>query len=177
VGTLRLLEAVRLLGREKETKIYQASTSELFGKVHETPQSETTPFHPRSPYGVAKLYAYWITRNYRDAYGMFACNGILFNHESERKRRKISSLEKYPSRRQELRRAGRKSCIWANLDAKRDWGVNAKDYVECMWLILQQNEPDDYVIATGETHSVRDFCEVAFKVAGIEQWNWRGTGG
>lgn len=173
VGTLRILEAVRLLGYEKKTKIYQASTSELFGKVQQIPQSETTPFYPRSPYAVAKLYAYWITKNYREAYGFHASNGILFNHESERRgetfvTRKITlAAARIAQKKQDKLYLG-------NLDAKRDWGY-AKDYIECMWLIMQQDEPDDYVIATGEMHTVRDFCTLAFKYLGIDI-EWVGSG-
>ncbi len=175
VGTLRLLEAVRILGREKVTRIYQASTSELFGKVVEVPQSETTPFYPRSPYGCAKLYAYWITKNYRESYGMFTANGILFNHESERRG------ETFVTRKITLAaariKAGLQDKLYlGNLNAKRDWGY-ARDYVECMWLILQQPEPDDYVIATGEYHSVREFTTLAFKYAGIDlRWEGEGIG-
>ncbi len=173
VGTLRLLEAVRILGREKDTRIYQASTSELFGKVVEVPQSETTPFYPRSPYGCAKLYAYWITKNYREGYGMFTANGILFNHESERRG------ETFVTRKITLAaariKAGLQDKLYlGNLNAKRDWGY-ARDYVECMWLILQQPNPDDYVIATGEYHSVREFTTLAFKYAGIDL-RWQGEG-
>ncbi len=173
VGTLRLLEAVRILGREKVTRIYQASTSELFGKVVEVPQSETTPFYPRSPYGCAKLYAYWITKNYRESYGMFTANGILFNHESERRG------ETFVTRKITLAaariKAGLQDKLYlGNLNAKRDWGY-ARDYVECMWLILQQPQPDDYVIATGEYHSVREFTTLAFKYAGIDL-RWEGEG-
>ena len=173
VGTLRLLEAIRILGLEKKTKIYQASTSELFGKVQETPQSETTPFYPRSPYAAAKMYAYWITVNYREAYDNFACNGILFNHESPLRG------ETFVTRKVTLAVAaiknGRQDCLYlGNLDAKRDWGF-AGDYVEAMWLILQQEKPDDFVIATGETHTVREFVECAFKEAGI-QIEWQGSG-
>ncbi len=173
VGTLRLLEAVRILGREKVTRIYQASTSELFGKVVEVPQSETTPFYPRSPYGCAKLYAYWITKNYRESYGMFTANGILFNHESERRG------ETFVTRKITLAaariKAGLQDKLYlGNLNAKRDWGY-ARDYVECMWLILQQPNPDDYVIATGEYHSVREFTTLAFKYAGIDL-RWQGEG-
>lgn len=173
VGTLRLLESVRILGLEKSTRIYQASTSELFGLVQEVPQRETTPMYPRSPYGCAKLYAYWITKNYRESYGMYAANGILFNHESERRgenfvTRKISLAAARIAR-------GRQDKLYlGNLDARRDWGY-ARDYVECMWLILQQPEPEDYVIATGEFHSVREFTTLAFRRAGIEL-EWRGTG-
>jgi GDPmannose 4,6-dehydratase len=173
IGTLRLLEAVRLLGFEKKTRIYQASTSELYGLVQETPQKETTPFYPRSPYGVAKLYGYWITKNYREAYGLYACNGILFNHESERRG------ESFVTRKITLAAArivkGKQERLYlGNLDARRDWGY-AKDYVECMWLMLQQPEPDDYVIATGETHTVREFATLAFLEAGIEIV-WSGSG-
>jgi len=173
VGTLRLLEAVRILGLEKHTRIYQASTSELYGKVQEVPQSETTPFYPRSPYGVAKQYGFWITKNYREAYGMFAVNGILFNHESERRG------ETFVTRKITLAVAaianGKQNKLYlGNLSARRDWGY-AKDYVECMWLILQQDEPDDFVIATGEMHTVREFCTLAFKEAGIEL-HWEGEG-
>jgi GDPmannose 4,6-dehydratase len=165
LGTLRILEAVRILGLEKKTRIYQASTSELYGLVQEVPQSEKTPFYPRSPYGVAKLYAYWITVNYREAYGMFACNGILFNHESPIRgetfvTRKITRAAARMAR-------GLESCLYlGNLDAKRDWG-HAKDYVEAMWLMLQQKEPQDFVIATGETTTVRDFCKLAFAELGV----------
>ena len=173
VGTLRLLEAVRILGLEKKTRIYQASTSELYGLVQEVPQKETTPFYPRSPYGVAKLYGYWITKNYRESYGMFAVNGILFNHESERRgetfvTRKITiAVARIAQRMQDKLYLG-------NLDALRDWGY-AKDYVECMWLMLQHDTPEDFVIATGEMHSVRDFCALAFAEAGI-QLRWEGKG-
>jgi GDPmannose 4,6-dehydratase len=166
IGTLRILEAVRLLGLSKKTKIYQASTSELYGLVQTVPQSETTPFYPRSPYAVAKLYAYWITVNYREAYGIFACNGILFNHESPLRgetfvTRKITrAVAKIANRRQDILYLG-------NLDAKRDWG-HAKDYVEGMYLILQQEKPDDFVLATGITTSIRDFIRKAFLVLGIE---------
>ena len=173
VGTLRLLEAVRILGMEYKTKIYQASTSELFGKVQEVPQKETTPFYPRSPYGVAKQYGFWITKNYRESYGMFAVNGILFNHESERRG------ETFVTRKITLAVArivnGLQDKLYlGNLNALRDWGY-AKDYVECMWLILQQDEPDDFVIATGEYHSVREFTTLAFRRAGIEL-EWQGEG-
>jgi len=173
VGTLRLLEAVRMLGLEKKTRIYQASTSELFGKVQEVPQSETTPFYPRSPYGVAKQYGFWITKNYREAYGMYAVNGILFNHESERRgetfvTRKITLVAAAIAK-------GRQDKLYlGNLSARRDWGY-AKDYVECMWLMLQQQVPDDFVIATGEMHTVREFCTLAFREAGIEL-HWEGEG-
>lgn len=166
VGTLRLLEAVRILGMEKTCRIYQASTSELFGKVQEVPQKETTPFYPRSPYGVAKQYGFWITKNYRESYGMYAVNGILFNHESERRG------ENFVTRKITLGvariLAGQKDCVYlGNLSSLRDWGY-AKDYVECMWLILQHPTPEDFVIATGEYHTVRDFAYHAFKAAGIE---------
>lgn len=172
-GTLRLLEAVRILGLEKQTRIYQASTSELFGKVQEVPQSETTPFYPRSPYAVAKLYGFWIIKNYRESYGMYAANGILFNHESERRgenfvTRKITLAAANIS-------AGKQDKLYlGNLNALRDWGY-APDYVECMWLILQQPEADDYVIATGEYHSVREFTTLAFKRVGIDL-RWEGEG-
>lgn len=165
-GTLRILEALRLLGLEKKTRIYQASTSELYGKVQEIPQSETTPFYPRSPYAVAKMYAYWITVNYREAYGMYACNGILFNHESPVRgetfvTRKITrAASKVALNLQEKLYLG-------NLDAKRDWG-HAKDYVRMMWMILQAEQPEDWVIATGQTTTVRDFVKLAFSFAGIE---------
>jgi GDPmannose 4,6-dehydratase len=166
IGTLRLLEAIRILGLEKKTKIYQASTSELYGKVQQTPQSETTPFYPRSPYGVAKMYAYWITVNYREAYGMFACNGILFNHESP-VRGETFVTRKITRGIAEIV-LGLKSRLWlGNLNAKRDWG-HAKDYVEAMWLMLQQEKPEDFVIATGITTAVRDFVKMAFHHAGVE---------
>ena len=170
LGVLRILEAVRILGLTKKTKIYQASTSELYGKVEEVPQRETTPFHPYSPYAVAKQYGFWITKEYREAYGMFAVNGILFNHESERRgenfvTRKITlAAGRIAEGLQEL----------GNLDSLRDWGY-AKDYVECMWLILQQDKPDDFVIATGEQHTVRDFTEKAFEANGIKLC-WEGSG-
>lgn len=166
IGTLRILDAVRLLGLEKKTRIYQASTSELYGKVQEVPQSETTPFYPRSPYAVAKMYAYWITVNYREAYGMFACNGILFNHESPIRG------ETFVTRK--ITRAASKIALGlqdkvylGNLDAKRDWG-HAKDYVRMMWMILQADEAEDWVIATGKTTTVRDFVRMSFAEAGIE---------
>lgn len=173
VGTLRLLEAVRILGLEKKTRIYQASTSELFGLVQEVPQRETTPFYPRSPYGVAKQYGFWITKNYRESYGMFAVNGILFNHESERRG------ENFVTRKITLAAcriaAGLQDKLYlGNLSAKRDWGY-ARDYVECMWLMLQNDRPDDYVIATGEYHTVREFCTMAFREAGI-MLRWEGSG-
>ena len=173
VGTLRLLEAVRICGLGKTCRIYQASTSELFGKVQEVPQKETTPFYPRSPYGVAKQYGFWITKNYRESYGMFAVNGILFNHESERRG------ENFVTRKITLAAARIKQGIQdklylGNLDARRDWGY-AKDYVECMWLILQNSTPEDFVIATGEMHTVREFCTLAFQYLGMEL-DWQGSG-
>ena len=165
IGTLRLLEAIRILGLEKKTRIYQASTSELYGLVQEVPQSEKTPFYPRSPYAVAKLYAYWITINYREAYGMFACNGILFNHESPL--RGETFVTRKITRGVAAIALGFQDCIHVgNLDARRDWG-HAKDYVEAMWRILQQDEPEDFVIATGVTTMVRDFIRMAFLEAGI----------
>ena len=173
VGTLRLLEAVRFLGYETKTKIYQASTSELFGKVLEIPQSETTPFYPRSPYGVAKLYGFWITKNYREAYNMFAVNGILFNHESER-RGETFVTRKITLAVARIKKGTQEKLYLGNIDSKRDWGY-AKDYVECMWLMLQYDTPDDFVIATGETHTVREFTTLAFKEAGIEL-EWQGEG-
>lgn len=173
LGTLRLLEALRILGLEKKTKFYQASTSELYGKVQETPQSETTPFYPRSPYAAAKLYSYWITVNYREAYDMFAANGILFNHESPI--RGETFVTRKITRAVARIKLGQQDKLYlGNLDAKRDWG-HAKDYVEAMWLILQQDTPDDFVIATGETHSVREFVEATFKEVGIGI-KWEGTG-
>ena len=173
VGTLRLLEAIRILGLENKTRIYQASTSELYGMVQEVPQKETTPFYPRSPYGVAKMYAYWITKNYRESYGMFAANGILFNHESER-RGETFVTRKITLAAARIAKGLQNKLYLGNLSALRDWGY-AKDYVECMWLILQQEKPDDFVVATGEAHSVRDFCTLAFKYAGIEL-KWQGEG-
>lgn len=173
LGTLRLLEAVRMLGLEKKTRFYQASTSELYGKVKEIPQNEETPFYPRSPYGVAKLYGYWITVNYREAYGMFACNGILFNHESPI-RGETFVTRKITRAVARIKLGLQHRLYLGNLDAKRDWGY-AGDYVEAMWLILQQEEPDDYVIATGESHSVREFVEKAFKEVGIDI-TWEGDG-
>lgn len=173
LGVLRILEAVHILGLEKTCRVYQASTSELFGKVEEFPQRETTPFHPYSPYAVAKQYGYWIVKEYREAYGIYACNGILFNHESERRG------ENFVTRKITLA-AARIACglqeklYLGNLDSLRDWGY-AKDYVECMWLMLQQDEPDDFVIATGEQHSVREFTQLAFHYNGIEL-EWQGTG-
>jgi GDPmannose 4,6-dehydratase len=173
IGTLRILEAIRILGLEKKTRIYQASTSELYGLVQEVPQSERTPFYPRSPYGVAKLYAYWITVNYREAYGMFACNGILFNHESPL--RGETFVTRKITRSVARISLGKEQVLYlGNLDAKRDWG-HAKDYVEAMWMILQQNDPDDFVIATGVTTSVRDFCRAAFAELGVEL-EFRGAG-
>ena len=173
LGVLRILEAVHVCHLEKKTKVYQASTSELYGKVEEVPQNEKTPFHPFSPYAVAKQYGYWMVKEYRDAYGIFACNGILFNHESERRG------ENFVTRKITLA-AARIACglqdhlELGNLSSKRDWGY-AKDYVECQWLILQQEEPDDYVIATGEQHTVREFTELAFKYVGIDL-EWKGEG-
>jgi len=166
IGTLRILEAVRLLGLEKKTRIYQASTSELYGLVQEVPQSETTPFYPRSPYGVAKLYAYWITVNYREAYNMFACNGILFNHESPL-RGETFVTRKITRAISKIALGLQDRFFMGNLDAKRDWG-HAKDYVEAMWLILQQDTPEDFVIATGITTTVRDFIKMAFAKIGIQ---------
>lgn len=172
-GTLNILEAVRMLGLAEKTRIYQASTSELFGKVQEVPQKETTPFYPRSPYGIAKMYGYWITKNYRESYQLFAVNGILFNHESERRAenfvtRKITlAAARIAKQKQQTLQLG-------NLDAYRDWGY-AKDYVECMWLMLQHDKPEDFVIATGEMHSVREFAEIAFQQAGIDL-EWTGVG-
>ena len=173
LGTLRLLEAIRILGMTKTVRFYQASTSELYGKVQETPQTEKTPFYPRSPYAVAKLYAYWITVNYREAYGLYASNGILFNHEgplrgetfvTRKITRAVAAIDK-----------GMQDCLYlGNLDAKRDWG-HARDYVEGMWRMLQQPEPDDYVLATGETHAVREFVELAFAETG-RRIGWEGTG-
>ena len=173
LGTLRILEAVRLLGLENKTKIYQASTSELYGLVQEVPQSETTPFYPRSPYGVAKLYGFWITKNYREAYDIFASNGILFNHESPR-RGETFVTRKITLAAARIKCGLQKKLYLGNLNAKRDWG-HAKDYVECMWLILQNDKPDDFVIATGEMHTVREFCDLAFKEVGIEL-KWEGEG-
>lgn len=173
LGTLRMLEAVRILGMEKKTRIYQASTSELFGKVQEVPQKETTPFYPRSPYGVAKQYGFWITKNYRESYGMFAVNGILFNHESER-RGETFVTRKITLAAARIAQGYQDKLYLGNMDAMRDWGY-AKDYVECMWLILQHETPEDFVIATGEYHSVREFCTLAFRKAGIEL-EWKGTG-
>ncbi len=173
VGTLRILEAIRILGLEKKTKFYQASTSELYGKVQETPQTESTPFYPRSPYGVAKLYGYWTTVNYREAYSLYACNGILFNHESPI--RGETFVTRKITRGLSRIKHGLQKCIYlGNLDAKRDWG-HAKDYVEMQWLMLQQDEPEDYVIATGVQHSVREFIEEAVKFININI-TWKGEG-
>ena len=173
VGTLRLLEAVRILGMEKKTRIYQASTSELYGLVQETPQKETTPFYPRSPYGVAKLYGFWITKNYRESYGMFAVNGVLFNHESER-RGETFVTRKITLAAARIKQGFQDKLYLGNLDSLRDWGY-AEDYVECMWLMLQHHTPEDFVIATGENHSVREFCTLAFKEVGINL-RWEGKG-
>ncbi|MBQ5998379.1 MAG: GDP-mannose 4,6-dehydratase [Treponema sp.] len=166
VGVLRILEAVHFLGLEKTCRIYQASTSELFGQVEEIPQKETTPFHPRSPYGVAKLYGFWIVKNYRESYGMFAVNGILFNHESER-RGETFVTRKITLSASRIAKGYQNKLYLGNLNSLRDWGY-AKDYVECMWLMLQNDIPEDFVIATGEQHSVREFCQLAFKEAGID---------
>jgi GDPmannose 4,6-dehydratase len=173
LGTLRLLEAIRMLGLEKKTRFYQASTSELYGKVREIPQTETTPFYPRSPYACAKLYAYWCTVNYREAYGIYACNGILFNHESPRRGETFVS-RKITRAVARIALGLQERLYLGNLDAMRDWG-HAKDFVYAQWLILQQDEPDDYVIATGEQHSVRKFCELAFSETGIKI-EWKGKG-
>lgn len=173
VGTLRLLEAVRICGLEKTCRIYQASTSELFGKVQEVPQKETTPFYPRSPYGVAKQYGFWITKNYRESYGMFAVNGILFNHESERRGENFVT-RKITLAAARIAQGYQDKLYLGNLDSLRDWGY-AKDYVECMWLILQHDTPEDFVIATGEMHSVREFATLTFKYLGIEL-KWEGSG-
>lgn len=173
LGTLRLLEAIRILGLEKKTRFYQASTSELYGKVQETPQSETTPFYPRSPYAAAKLYAYWITVNYREAYDMYAVNGILFNHESPR-RGETFVTRKITRAAVRIAAGQQKKLFLGNLNAKRDWG-HARDYIRGMWLMLQQEKPEDYVLATGQTTTVREFCEKAFHYAGIEI-EWQGQG-
>ncbi|MGZ0169342.1 MAG: GDP-mannose 4,6-dehydratase [Planctomycetales bacterium] len=165
LGTLRLLEAVRQLNRRKQVRFYQASSSEMYGKVHETPQRETTPFHPRSPYACAKVYSYYQIQNYREAYDLFACNGILFNHESPR-RGETFVTRKITRAATRIREGLQDKLYLGNLDAKRDWGY-AKDYVEAMWLMLQQDEPEDFVIATGETHSVQEFLELAFKEVGL----------
>jgi GDPmannose 4,6-dehydratase len=173
MGTLRILEAIRILGMEKRTRIYQASTSELYGKVQEAPQTETTPFYPRSPYGVAKLYGYWITVNYREAYGLYACNGILFNHESPI--RGETFVTRKITRGLARIKEGLQECLYlGNLNARRDWG-HAKDYVEMQWLMLQQDEPEDYLIATGAQHSVREFIEEAAKHLDIHI-TWKGKG-
>lgn len=172
-GTLNILEAVRILRLTEKTRVYQASTSELFGKVQEVPQSEMTPFYPRSPYGVAKIYGYWITKNYRESYNMFAVNGILFNHESER-RGETFVTRKITLATARIAQGKQRTLQLGNLNALRDWGY-AKDYVECMWLILQHDKPEDFVIATGEMHSVREFVELAFKHIGIEL-EWQGEG-
>ncbi|XP_064395348.1 GDP-mannose 4,6 dehydratase-like [Halichondria panicea] len=173
VGTLRILDAVRTCGLEKTVRFYQASTSELFGKVQEIPQTETTPFYPRSPYGAAKLYAYWIVVNYREAYNIYACNGVLFNHESPR-RGETFVTRKITRSVAQIHLKHRESFKLGNLDAKRDWG-HAKDYVQAMWLMLQRESPEDYVIATGEVHSVREFVELSFKEVGVEI-EWKGSG-
>lgn len=173
LGTLRILEAIRILGLEKNTRFYQASSSELFGKVRESPQTESTPFYPRSPYGVAKLFAYWITVNYREAYGIYACNGILFNHESPI--RGETFVTRKITRGLARVKLGLQNCLYlGNLDAKRDWG-HARDYVEMQWLMLQQDQPEDYVIATGEQHSVREFVDEVAKELGLFI-RWEGSG-
>ena len=173
MGTLRLLEAIRILGLADKSRFYQASTSELYGKATEIPQTEKTPFYPRSPYGVAKLYSYWISVNYREAYNIFACNGILFNHESPL-RGETFVTRKITRAVARMKLGLQKKLYLGNIDAKRDWG-HAADYVEAMWLILQQNEPDDYIIATGETHSVREFIGIAFAEVGLTL-EWQGSG-
>ena len=174
IGTLRILEAVRILEMEKQVRIYQASTSELYGMVQETPQTEKTPFYPRSPYGIAKQFAFWITKNYREAYGMFAVNGILFNHESERRGENFVT-RKITLAAVRIASGKQKKLYLGNLNALRDWGY-AKDYVECMWLMLQHPQPEDFVIATGEMHTVREFCSLAFEEAGISiQWQGEGA--
>ena len=173
VGVLKLLEAIRSAGLERKTRFYQASTSELFGLVQEVPQTEKTPFYPRSPYGVAKLYGFWITKNYREAYGMFACNGILYNHESPR-RGPTFVTKKITNGLRMILSGEREKLVLGNLNAKRDWG-HAKDYVEGMWRMLQVEKPDDYILSTNEFHSVREFVEIAFALKGIEI-EWRGTG-
>ena len=173
LGTLRLLEGIRILGMQKQTRFYQASTSELYGKVQEVPQTERTPFYPRSPYAAAKIYAYWITVNYREAYGMHASNGILFNHEGPR--RGETFVTRKITRAVAAISTGRQDCVYVgNINAQRDWG-HARDYVEGMWLMLQQDEPDDYVLATGEMHSVREFIELAFAEVGTTLL-WEGEG-
>lgn len=171
VGVLRLLEAVRLISTEKQIKIYQASTSELFGLVQEVPQKETTPFYPRSPYAAAKLYGYWIIKNYREAYNIYATNGILFNHESERRGQNFVT-RKITLSCARIVQGYQEKLYLGNINSKRDWGY-AKDYVECMWLMLQQDKPEDYIIATGQFHSVREFCELTFKFVGINL-KWQG---
>ena len=173
IGPLRILEAVRIAGLEKTTRIYQASTSELYGKVEEVPQNEATPFHPYSPYAVAKLYGFWIVKEYREAYGMYCCSGILFNHESER-RGETFVTRKITLAAARIAQGKQKKLYLGNLSSKRDWGY-APDYVECMWLILQQEKPDDYVIATGEQHTVREFVTLAFSKVGIPI-RWEGEG-
>ncbi len=173
LGTLRILEAIRILGRIEKTKFYQASTSELYGKVQEIPQTEETPFYPRSPYGVAKLYAFWICKNYREAYNMFACNGILFNHESPL-RGETFVTRKITRAAAKYKLGLQKKLFLGNLDAKRDWG-HAQDYVEGMWLMLQQDEPEDFVLATGKTITVKEFVEMSFKEVGVEL-EWSGEG-
>jgi len=173
MGTLRLLEAIRILGLTEKTRFYQASTSELYGKVQEVPQSETTPFYPRSPYAVAKLYGYWITVNYREAYNMYACNGILFNHESPI-RGETFVTRKITRAAVRIAKGVQEKLFLGNLSAKRDWG-HAKDYVEGMWMMMQHETPEDFVLATGETHTVRSFCELAFDRAGIKL-AWEGEG-
>ena len=173
LGTLRMLEAIRILGLEKKSRFYQAATSEMYGLVQETPQKETTPFYPRSPYGVAKVYAYWITVNYREAYGMYACNGILFNHESPV--RGETFVTRKITRALSRIKLGLQDCLYlGNLDAKRDWG-HARDYVEAMWLMLQRDQPEDFVIATGQQQSVRDFVSAAATELGMKI-GWKGTG-
>lgn len=173
LGVLRVLEAIRVNGLEKKTKFYQASTSEMYGKVVEVPQTENTPFYPRSPYGAAKLYGFWITKNYREAYGIYACNGILFNHESPR-RGETFLTRKVTLAATKIKKGLQDTLYLGNLDAKRDWG-HTRDYVEAMWLMLQQDEPEDFVIATGETHSVREFVEKSFQELDIEI-EWQGEG-
>ena len=174
VGTLRILEAIRILDMAKKVRFYQASTSELYGKVQETPQKESTPFYPRSPYGCAKLYSYWIVVNYRESYGLYACNGILFNHESPR-RGETFVTRKITRAAARIKLGFQDRLYLGNLDAQRDWGF-AGDYVEAMWLMLQQHAPDDYVIATGQAHSVREFVELAFREVGVDiEWKGRGT--
>jgi len=173
LGALRLLEAIRICDWEQKTRLYQASTSELYGKVQEVPQCETTPFYPRSPYAVSKQFGFWITKNYREAYNMFAVNGILFNHESERRGENFVT-RKITLSAARIAKSYQRKLYLGNLDALRDWGY-AKDYVECMWLMLQHDTPEDFVIATGEMHSVREFCELAFKEAGIDiEWTGKG---